>query len=171
MPKPIPTHARALPENSGDGFSLIELLIVVAIILIITAIAVPNFIRAKVAANQSAAIENCRTITTTEILYYTSYGIGYAPSLNALGGPVTGLPSATNAQLIDDVLSTGARSGYNFTYVPLGADPTGAFQGFSLSADPQIPAYTGVNHYFTDQPLVIHYNSTSAATASDPAIQ
>jgi len=168
MRKPNSTRA---PKKASSGFSLIELLIVVAIILVIAAIAVPNFIRAKVAANQSSAIENCRTITSAEVLYYTTYGVGYAPTLMALGGPVSGTATATNAQIIDDVLSTGVRSGYNFTYVPLSIDASGAYQDYSLNADPQAVSYTGNNHYFTDEPSVIHVNTLGPASVNDPPIQ
>jgi prepilin-type N-terminal cleavage/methylation domain-containing protein len=154
----------------ADGFSLIELLIVVAIILIIAAIAVPNLIRAKIAANQSSAVENCRTITSAEINYYIVYG-GFAKSLNALGGPAVGAPSAANAQMIDDALSSGLRSGYQFSYVALNADVNGKFQDYFLNADPQAPGFSGVNHYFTNEPSVIHFSSAGKASVNDPPIQ
>jgi type IV pilus assembly protein PilA len=158
-------------RKASSGFSLIELLIVVAIILVIAAIAIPNLIRARIAANQAAAVENCRTIATAEIIYYTTYGVGFAPSLNALGGPVAGAPTVTNAQLIDDVLSTGNRSGYIFTYVPLSIDTNGAYQDYGLNADPQAVGLSGDNHYFTDEPSVIHVNTIAPATVNDPPIQ
>jgi len=158
-------------RNANSGFSLIELLIVVAIILIIAAIAIPNLIRAKIAANQASAAESCRTITSAEVIYYTAYSNGFAPSLVALGGPAVGSPTAANAQLIDDVLSAGTKSGYVFTYSALKADPTGAYQDYALNADPVNPGYTGVNHYFTDEPSVIHMNISAKASATDPPIQ
>ncbi|HXN72928.1 MAG TPA: prepilin-type N-terminal cleavage/methylation domain-containing protein [Candidatus Acidoferrales bacterium] len=171
MRKLNPIRAASKLRKPSSGFSLIELLIVVAIILVIAAIAIPNLIRARIAANQAAAVENCRTITSAEIIYYTSYGAGFAPSLTALGGPVTGTPTVTNAQLIDDVLSTGNRSGYVFTYVPLSIDASGAYQDYSLNADPQAVALSGNNHYFTDEPSIIHVNQIAPAGINDPPIQ
>src|SRR5262252_252554 len=91
------------------GFSLIELLIVVAIILIIAAIAIPNLLRARIAANESSAASGIRTINTAEVSYYSTYGSVYAPLLSNLGpgGPTTACPGAiaTAACLIDGVLA------------------------------------------------------------------
>src|SRR5579864_3348572 len=98
------------------GFSLIELLIVVAIILIIAAIAIPNLLRARMAANESSAVASIRTITTVEISYQSTYPtIGFAPTLANLGGATPCVPSSTTACLIDSVLAGGIKSGYNFT--------------------------------------------------------
>ena len=104
------------------GFSLIELLIVVAIILIIAAIAIPNLLRARMAANESAAVSSIRTIATAEVSYITSYPtVGYAAALTNLGGPSSACttPSQSSACLIDDVLATNGggkgKAGYNFS--------------------------------------------------------
>ena len=158
-------------RQKSAGFSLIELLIVVAIILIIAAIAIPNMLRAKIAANQSAAVENCRSVTSAEVLYYTTFNIGFAPTLGALGGPTTGAPTSSDAQLIDESLSTtGVKSGYSFTYTPLSLDASGAYQDYSLNADPMTPNITGVNHYYTDEPSVIHVSAIGIASINDPPI-
>ncbi|MGC1660439.1 MAG: prepilin-type N-terminal cleavage/methylation domain-containing protein [Candidatus Acidiferrales bacterium] len=170
MSKPNIKSAR-FKQQSGRGFSLIELLIVVAIILIIAAIAIPSLLRAKLAANQSAAVENCRSVTSAQVLYYTSFSQGFAPSLIALGGPAGGAITPANAQLIDDGLSSGVKSGYTFTYVPLAMDSSGNYQDYSLNADPQAVNLTGVNHYFTDEPSVIHWSAIGAASVNDPSIQ
>lgn len=99
-----------------DGFSLIELLIVVAIILIISAIAIPNLLRARISANESSAASSVRKIATAEMAYAASYPtVGFAPALANLGGPVTGCtPTSTTACILDDVLTTGQKSGYTF---------------------------------------------------------
>jgi len=167
MSKREPNKMSKGPTNSG--FSLIELLIVVAIILIIAAIAIPDLLRARMAANQASAAESCRTVTSGEAIYYTLYS-GFAPSLAALGGPAAGTPNATNAQLIDSVLSAGNKSGYVFTYVALNPDATGAFQDYGLNADPVSPGLTGTNHYFTDEPSVIHWNPSAKASVTDPPL-
>lgn len=171
MTTSLPIRARRQDSKIASGFSLIELLIVVAIILIIAAIAVPNLLRARIAANQSAAIENCRTITSAQVLYYTTFSQGFAPSLVALGGPVGPVPTAADAQLIDQGLSSGQKSGYTFTYVALSIDANGNFQDYSLNADPTVPKATGINHYFTDEPSIIHFSTTGQASINDPPIQ
>ena len=100
------------------GFSLIELLIVVAIILIIAAIAIPNLLRSKMAANEASAVGSVRTINTTAIEYSSIYGIGYPGSLTAIGTTGTAAPTCANAELIDSVLTSGTKSGYTFTIIP-----------------------------------------------------
>ncbi len=102
-------------ERSNAGFSLIELLIVVAVILIIAAIAIPNFIRSKMMANEAAAVQNSRNVTTAEVVYSTTYGIGFSPNLTSLSGN-SAVVDQNNAGLIDSVLAAGAKSGYSFTY-------------------------------------------------------
>lgn len=161
--------------NSGRsersaGFTLIELLIVIAVILIIAGTAIPNFIRSKMRANEAGAVANVRTLTTASIVYNTTYGAGFAPTLAALGGnPAT--PSAAQAGLIDSVLSAGVKNGYIFTYVVLATDVNGNAQAYSVNADPITPGTTGDRHFYTDQTAVIRQNLTASAGPSDPPIQ
>ncbi|MCU1296212.1 MAG: putative Pilin, type [Acidobacteriaceae bacterium] len=108
------------------GFSLIELLIVVAIILIIAAIAIPNLLRARIAANESSAAASVRTIDTAEVSYTTAYPTqGYSATLVALGpgGVNAACPGAAqaNACIIDGLLAAGTKSGYTLGYTALGA--------------------------------------------------
>lgn len=106
-------------ERSPKGFSLIELLIVVAIILIIAAIAIPNFMRSRVAANQASAVSSLRTLNTAEVTYSSTFGGGYSTDMPSLAQPAPGgVATSTAAGLIDSVLAQGAKSGYTFVYSP-----------------------------------------------------
>jgi len=157
-----------MKKRKQSGFSLIELLIVVAIILIIAAIAIPNLMASRMAANESSAVQQTRAITTAEVVYTTQYNIGFAAQLTYLGDG--GSISSTSAGLIDSVLAAGSKGGYSFTYVPLNPDTATHYQSFTLNADPLNPGYSGRKFFFTDQTAVIRMNLSAAATVSDPAI-
>src|ERR1039457_581743 len=106
-------------KKSSKGFSLIELLIVVAIILIIAAIAIPNLLRSRIAANQASAVGSLRTLNTAEITYSSTYNVGFTQTLAYRAPPAAGAnPTSTAAGLIDSILSAGAKSGYSFAYSP-----------------------------------------------------
>ncbi len=152
------------------GFSLIELLIVVAIILIIAAIAIPNLIRSRMAANEAATVQNMRAITTAEVSYFTTYGVGFSATLANLGPPIGGGPATVaTAGLIDDTLATGNKAGYIDTYVS--APPVaGVASSYTLNADPQLPGTSGQRHFYSDQTGVIHQNTTVPAGVNDPPI-
>ena len=98
------------------GFSVVELLIAVAIILIIAAIVVPNLLRAKISANESSAVATVRQISTAEISYHVAYpAVGYAPDLKSLSGPAAGCtPSPATACVLDSTIGIGYKSGYTF---------------------------------------------------------
>ena len=154
------------------GFSLIELLIVVAIILIIAAIAIPNLLRSKMAANESSAVGSMRTINTAEVSYVTAYpNQGFSADLPSLGGAAPCLVATTAAAcLIDNTLAlaTGVpKSGYLFTYAPAGAPPN----TYTLSGLPSLAGSTGQRGFFTDQTGVIRYSITGAATVASSPIQ
>lgn len=150
------------------GFSLIELLIVVAIILIIAGIAIPNLLRSRIAANQASAVGSLKLFNTAEITYSVTFNAGYASALNYLG-PVSGTPTSTAAGLVDSVLISGTKSGYTFSYTP-STDGNGRTDTYFLNADPLTPGTTGTVHYYSDQSGVIRQNVTSAAGASDSPI-
>lgn len=103
-------------QRKNKGFSLIELLIVVAIILIIAAIAIPNLVRSRIAANEASAVGSLRSINTACMTYSANYG-GFPPTLASLR-PAGGVPTPAAADLIDSVLAGGTKSGYVFTYSP-----------------------------------------------------
>ncbi|HEV2175704.1 MAG TPA: prepilin-type N-terminal cleavage/methylation domain-containing protein [Terriglobia bacterium] len=157
-------------RRSSAGFSLIELLIVVAIILIIAAIAIPNLLKSKMAANQSSAVASLRTLNTAEVTYSTAYNVGYSSTLAQLGPPASGNATSTTAGLIDSVLAAGTKSGYSFTYTPSATDASGNTNGYVLTANPITPGQTGQNFYYSDDLSVIRQNSQSTAGASDSPI-
>ncbi len=143
------------------GFSLIELLIVVAIILIIAAIAIPNLLRSRIAANESSAVGSIRTINTAEVTYASTYpDIGYASTLAQLG-PTTGTPTSTAAGLLDNVLACTAgqnckKSGYQFE---LKTDTRGY-----LAAGAPITANTsGVRGFCSTADAVVHQDPAPAS--------
>jgi prepilin-type N-terminal cleavage/methylation domain-containing protein len=152
-------------RNKQKGFSLIELLIVVAIILIIAAIAIPNLLRSKIAANQASAVGSLRTLNTSCIAFSTSYGQFPTKLLDL--GPIAsgGTASSTSADLIDSVLAAGQKSGYTFVYTS--AAP---YQAYTITATPITAATTGQNMYFTDQSGVIRVDvsGSGAGPSSTP---
>ena len=151
------------------GFSLLELLIVVAIILIIASVSVPNLLRARMAANDVAAVTSLRALNTACFMYLTAYG-GYPPTLTSLGSPPGGsLTSATAADLIDSVLASGSKSGYTFTYTA-GAAVGGQISTYTVVADPITRGATGQRGFFTDQTGAIRANPTGTADANSTPI-
>jgi len=152
------------------GFSLIELLIVVAIILIIAAIAIPNLLRSRIVANQASAISSCRVINTAEVTYASSYGTGFSSTLLQLGPPASGAVGESAAGLLDSVLASGVKSGYSFAYVPGIPDSRGFYNGYTVNGRPTQVGVSGTAYYFTDQTYVIRANSTGTASATDSPV-
>lgn len=150
------------------GFSLIELLIVVAIILIIAAIAIPNLLSARMSANETSAVGSVRTLNTACITYSSTYNIGFPVALSNLGPAVSA--DSTAADLIDSTLMSGVKAGYNFAYVSGAPDPTGYITTYTLNANPSMPGQSGIRFFYTDQSGVINYAYGTAATSSDPSL-
>ena len=158
-------------RKDSRGFSLIELLIVVAIILIIAAIAIPNLLRSRIAANQASAVGSLRTINTCEITYASTYNTGYSADLPSLGPPAGGgQATSTAAGLLDSVLAAGLKSGYTFTYTP-GEKVNGAIRSYTVTAVPDQVGTTGQRRFFSDESGEIHYNASGPADATSAVIQ
>ena len=160
------------------GFSLIELLIVVAIILIIAAIAIPNLMRSRMAANESSAVGSVRTINTAEVTYAAAYpDTGFAGTLANLGGTSAActppaVATTASACLIDSLLTLGNKSGYTFA-------ATGAILGagtvnnvYTVTAVPQGIGTTGQRGFYSDQSGVVRYTlDGTAPTVASSALQ
>lgn len=149
------------------GFSLIELLIVVAIILIIAAIAIPNLLRARIAANEASAVASVRTINTAQISYNSAYPtVGFAGAMTALGGTTCTPPNSTSACLIDTQLASGTKSGYSFSLSGVTGVPAATY---SITASPQVPNQTGVRYFCSFADGVVRF-STSVISTCDTSV-
>jgi type IV pilus assembly protein PilA len=160
------------------GFSLIELLIVVAIILIIAAIAIPNLLRARMAANESSAVASVRTVTVGEVTYQTAYPtVGYAPGLINLGGAlgVACVPDSTTSCLIDSVLANNGnppnsgKSGYSFT-TGAGTVTAGVRTGYTVLAIPLTINQTGIRAFCAEEDAVIRVDPLGVCSANEAGV-
>jgi prepilin-type N-terminal cleavage/methylation domain-containing protein len=154
-----------------QGFSLIELLIVIAIILIIAAVAIPNLLRSKIAANEASAADSVRQIATAQFAYAAAYSdVGYSPNLASLGGPDAGCnPSTATACLIDALLSGGSKSGYQLFSAGF-ASGGGPNSSFVSSSAPLTYNVTGVRDFCVVTDGVLRVNPGGAGVAPAPDV-
>ncbi len=162
-----------------NGFSLIELLIVVAIILIIAAIAIPNLMRARMAANESSAVASLRTINTAENTYQATYPIvGFSANLVSLGGALGAacVPSSTTACLIDSVLANdgnpagSGKSGYNIV-TGAGTVNAGVIIGYTVQATPMTLNQTGVRGFCSEEDAVVRVDPAGKCSNTEAGIR
>jgi len=165
-------------NKKQKGFSLIELLIVVAIILIIAAIAIPNLLRSRMAANEASAVGSIRTINTAAVSFNSSYGDGFPVALTQIGTTVGQPLSCANSEYLDSVLTaasvaTAPKSGYFFTMgagttpvtnIPVGC-AAGSVDGYTVAAQPSQVGTTGQRSFCSDATGVIRFDPTGAAPA------
>jgi type IV pilus assembly protein PilA len=173
-------------KRNSKGFSLIELLIVVAIILIIAAIAIPDLLKSRQAANQASAVGSLRTINTAEVTYSSTYTVGFSNTLLNLGPPPSPPDTQLQANLIDSILAAGVKSNYLFNYQvnpATPAVPAACTNPPTNTGTPSTPPVTNAayitngspllcvtgngNYYFSDQSGVIRQNSTAVAGPAD----
>lgn len=148
-------------QKKQNGFSLIELLVVVALILIIVTMAIPSLLRARIAANETSAVASLKTIDTAQLAYAMNYSMtGFAPSLAALGGTSCTPPNSMSACLIDSQLASGTKSGYSFT-LSTTVNMNGPNDTYSVAADPVTPNHTGVRFFCSLDDGVVRSNAAS----------
>jgi type IV pilus assembly protein PilA len=174
----------------GDGMAIAGLILgyigfaAIPVILIIAAVAIPNLLRARMAANEATAVGSLRAINTAAISYSAAYPNGFPPSLDSLGG--SGAATCDHAELIDPMLASGQKSGYVFSYglvsqtrlaprvspqaIQAGCDQAGG-TGYAASADPISRGTTGERSFYTDQTGIIRYDPNGAATADSPPLE
>ena len=172
------THPREQEMQKQKGFSLIELLIVVAIILIIAAIAIPNLLRARMAANEASADKSVQTVTEGQITYQSSYpAVGFAPALINLGGPLGAacIPSQNTACVIDPVLANNGnpagsgKSGYRFVS-GTGTQAGGVNIGYTIQAAPISVNQTGIRAFCAEEDALIRVDPAGVCSNTEAGI-
>lgn len=169
---------KSMGRLKGDGMALaglimgyISVAILPFVLLIAAAIAIPNLLRARIAANEASSVGSLRTINTANVTYASTYGVGFAPSLSALGGGSPCQPSKEHACLIDSVLSSGQKSGYRFTYTAEDSDHDGVVDKYFFEAEPISKGSSGQSTYCSDESGVIRQQRDgSRCTAASPVI-
>ena len=143
------------------GFSLIELLIVIAIILIILAVAMPRLQKSRMYAQEMAALQAIKTIHTAQTQYYSTYG-KYAETLAALGPPTSGAAGPAASDLIQEDLASGEKQGYKFVMTAIPG-------GYIVNANPVAFGSSGSRTFYSDQSMSIRQNfGQEPATATSP---
>lgn len=161
-----------LPAGEA-GFTLMELLIVISIMLVLMLIAIPNFAKMRIQANQTSAIQSLRAIYSAQIQFQTNYPAnGFACSLAALGGdPKSGAPTPQASQFLQADLSSGQKSGYTFNIVnctKVTINNQDQYTGYEATAVPQAVGRTGSNGYCIDPQGEVRADPSGGTNCTQP---
>jgi type IV pilus assembly protein PilA len=147
----------------------VAILPAIAIVLIIAAIAIPNLLRARIAANEASALGSVRTINTAASAYQAQFH-HYPEGLGSMGPPVAGVSPEFGAGLIDNTLASGKKSGYVFTYHGVDTKHDGTLDDYEVTACPEKRNTTGVRCFYSDSTSVIRYSRSGEADKESPAL-
>ncbi len=160
--------SKAEGMKAKRGFSLIELLIVMSVLLIIAAIAIPSLFQARLNANEASAVQSMRSLNTACATYTSTYGKGYPGLLTDLGPASSASPNG--ADLIDSILASGIKSGYTFTYTAGPRDAGGVIHSYTITGEPIKRGATGQRGFYTDNSFVVRVNLGAPSSLTDPPI-
>ena len=155
------------PRKRQRGFSVVEVVVLVAILLVIAAIAIPNLLHSNLSEHESSGVASLRALNAACANYSMLYG-GYPRSLSNLGPGDAA--NSTSAAFIDAALASGTKNGYVFTYTAGAIGIGGNILSYNITANPAVPGSTGQRQFFTDQSGVIRASTKGAADASSTPI-
>jgi type IV pilus assembly protein PilA len=153
-------------DDRRHGFTLLELMIVIAIILTLLAVSIPHLLHSKMSANEAVARESLHVLDLALFQYWTTYRT-YPAALVNLGAGVQ--IDASSADLIDPVLASGRKSGYGFIYAPAQTDLDGTVSAYNITATPSVVGLTGNLNFLMDQTGAVHVLASSTVVASSVA--
>ena len=156
--------------KDSKGFSWLEIIIVIVIIVLTAGILVPSLWKSKTQIDETSAVRSLRMIISAETNYAQAYSTGYSSALTTLGPPPDAMPTASMAGYLDSELAGGEKEGYSFTYTPAAADENGRIPSYSLVANPVKPGESGKTYYYVDQTGLIHTSTQHQAGPNDPPI-
>jgi type IV pilus assembly protein PilA len=157
-------------QKDSKGFSWLEIIIVIIIIVLTAGILVPSLWKSKAQIDETSAVRSLRMIIAAESNYAQAYGTGYSSALTTLGPPPDAMPSSSLAGFIDSELAGGQKEGYSFVYTPGAQDENGRIASYTLEASPIKPGQSGKTYYYVDQTGLIHTNAEHQAGPNDPPI-
>ncbi|HEY6293880.1 MAG TPA: hypothetical protein VI455_20185 [Terriglobia bacterium] len=157
-------------RKDSHGFSWLEIIIVIVIIVLTAGVLVPNLWKSKTTIDETAAVRSIRSIIAAETNYAQAYGTGYSASLSTLGPPPDAMPTSSLAGYVDSELAEGLKEGYSFVYAAGAPGENGRIETYTLKANPVKPGETGKTYYFVDQAGLIHVNTSHEAGPNDNPI-